>query len=57
MKLLETAYISRHSTEVVLIGKSGDEIITADDLALLYGTIGYEVVCGINKRVDRIYID
>ena len=45
------------NTEVVLIGKSGDEIITADDLALLYGTIGYEVVCGINKRVDRIYID
>lgn len=41
--------------EVVLLGKSGEEIITADDLANLYGTIGYEVVCGINKRVDRVY--
>ena len=43
-------------TEVVLVGKSGNEVITADDLANLYGTIGYEIVCGINKRVDRIYI-
>ena len=42
-------------TEVVLIGNSGNETITADDLAHLYGTIGYEVVCGINKRVERIY--
>lgn len=41
--------------QVTLIGKDGNEIITADDLANLYGTIGYEVVCGINKRVDRIY--
>ncbi|MBR3422899.1 MAG: alanine racemase, partial [Clostridia bacterium] len=44
-------------TEVVLIGKSGDEEITADDLAHLYGTIGYEIVCGINKRVRREYLN
>ena len=37
-----------------LIGKDRDEKITADDLALLIGTIGYEVVCGISKRVERI---
>ena len=43
-------------TEVVLIGKSGGETITADDLARLYGTIGYEIVCGINKRVRREYL-
>lgn len=43
-------------TEVVLMGKSGDERITADDLAHIYGTIGYEIVCGINKRVERVYI-
>ena len=41
--------------EVVLLGKSREEKITADDLANLYGTIGYEVVCGINKRVNRVY--
>lgn len=43
-------------TEVVLLGQSGDEIITADDLAYLYGTIGYEIICGINKRVRRVYL-
>lgn len=42
---------------VTLIGRDGDDIITADDLAAMYGTIGYEVVCGISKRVPRIYID
>ena len=43
-------------TEVVLIGKSGEESITADDLAHQIGTIGYEIVCGVSKRVERIYI-
>ena len=41
---------------VTLIGKDGDEWITADEIAQLCGTIGYEVVCGISKRVPRIYI-
>ena len=42
---------------VTLIGRDGDDIITADELASWYGTIGYEVVCGISKRVPRIYSD
>ena len=42
---------------VTLIGKDGNDCITADELASIYGTIGYEVVCGISKRVPRIYID
>ena len=42
---------------VTMIGRDGDDSITADDLANVYGTIGYEVVCGISKRVPRIYID
>ncbi|MCD7811554.1 MAG: alanine racemase [Ruminococcus sp.] len=41
---------------VTLIGKDGGDMITADELASIYGTIGYEVVCGISKRVPRIYI-
>lgn len=43
-------------SDVVLIGRDGEEVITADDLAQIYGTIGYEVVCGINKRVSRVYL-
>ena len=42
---------------VTLIGTDGGDRITADDLAQIYGTIGYEVVCGISKRVPRIYIE
>lgn len=41
---------------VTLIGKEGKEIVTADYLASLYGTIGYEVIGGISNRVPRIYI-
>ncbi len=43
--------------EVVLIGKQGCLEIRADDLAELSQTINYEIVCGISKRVPRIYID
>jgi len=40
-----------------IIGKEGNEEITADYLASLYGTIGYEVVCGISKRIPRVVVD
>ena len=40
---------------VTLIGKDGGDEITADELASVYGTIGYELVCGISKRVPRIF--
>lgn len=32
------------------------DIISADELAGRVGTIGYEVVCGVGKRVKRIYL-
>ncbi len=38
---------------VTLIGRDGNEEITADELASSIGTIGYEIVCGITKRVPR----
>jgi alanine racemase len=42
--------------EVVLIGRQGDEEITADELAELSGTINYEVVTAIGERVPREYV-
>jgi|YelNatPaOPRAMG01_1025707.scaffolds.fasta_scaffold11369_1 alanine racemase len=42
--------------DVVIIGKSGKDEITAEEIAELAGTINYEIVCGISKRVPRIYI-
>jgi alanine racemase len=41
--------------EVVLIGKQGSQRISADDLAQVWGTINYEVTCGIGARVPRVY--
>jgi alanine racemase len=41
--------------EVVLIGEQKDQCITADEIAKLEDTISYEVICGIGKRVPRIY--
>lgn len=42
-------------TQVVLIGQSGAELITATDVADKRGTINYEVVCLISDRVPREY--
>jgi alanine racemase len=38
-----------------IIGTDGDEHQTAEQLARRIGTINYEVVCGISKRVPRVY--
>jgi alanine racemase len=42
-------------TEVVLLGRQGDEAITACEWAQKLGTIPYEVCCGIGERVPRRY--
>ncbi|MBD5143570.1 MAG: alanine racemase [Ruminococcus sp.] len=42
---------------VTLIGQDGNDCITADELAGYYQTIGYEVVCGISKRIPRVFIE
>lgn len=39
--------------EVVLLGRQGEEEITANEIGELLGTIGYEVVCAIGSRVER----
>jgi len=41
--------------EAVLIGASGRERITAEELARHAGTISYEILCGIHPKVPRIY--
>lgn len=42
---------------VTLIGEENGERITADDIAELTGTIGYEVVCSISERVPRAAVE
>jgi len=47
---------ARVGDEVVLFGKQGDGEITVDEVAARVGTINYEIICGIGKRVTRVYI-
>jgi alanine racemase len=41
--------------EVVLIGRQGNEEISAASWARAMGTIAYTIVCGIGPRVPRVY--
>jgi len=43
-------------TEVVLIGRQGDEEIRAEEVADRWGTINYEVITGISARMPRVYV-
>lgn len=42
--------------EAVLIGKQGGEEITVREIAELCDTTPYEVLCGFNDRLSRIYL-
>lgn len=42
-------------TKVTLLGRDGDEEITAEELSHRSDTIGYEVLCIISDRVPRVY--
>jgi alanine racemase len=42
--------------EVILLGESGGERITVEDLAQWAGTIPYEILTNINTRVPRLYV-
>lgn len=42
--------------EVILFGTDGNNTITVDSVAALAGTINYEVLSVVGKRVPRVYI-
>lgn len=50
---MDSAY---NTDEVILVGESGDEKITVEDLAAWAGTIPYEILTNINTRVPRVYV-
>jgi len=47
----------RTGDEVVLLGRQGNEVVTADDWAAMLGTISYEVVCGVGPRMPRVLVN
>ena len=42
--------------EVVLIGRQGDDTITAQEVADLAGTIQNEIITALSARVVRVYL-
>jgi len=46
----------KRDDEVILIGTDGIHTISADDVAKKLGTIGYEIICMVGRRVPRVYI-
>lgn len=46
---------ARIGSPVVLLGRQGEEEISAEELAEKAGTITYEILTGISERVPRIY--
>ena len=40
---------------VVLVGRSGEERITMEEIAAAADSFNYEFVCGISRRVPRVY--
>lgn len=46
---------ARRGDEVVLYGRQGEEQITVEEVAGRIGTINYEILCSVNKRVPRLY--
>ncbi|SHF77628.1 alanine racemase [Caldanaerobius fijiensis DSM 17918] len=46
----------RMGEEVVLFGMSGNSTLPVEEIADKLGTINYEVLCMVGKRVPRVYI-
>lgn len=42
--------------EVTLVGRDGDEVILVEELSDLCGRFNYEFVCGLERRIPRIYV-
>ena len=47
----------RIGDEAVLIGQQGESEITVNQVAETAGTISYEILTGIGKRIPRIYVN
>lgn len=45
----------RLNDEVVLYGRQGEEEVTVEEMAEITGTVNYELLCAIDKRVPRYY--
>ena len=58
MTLVDVTHIPdvKVGNEVILFGRQDGAQLSADEVASKIGTINYEVLCGIDRRVPRVYI-
>ena len=42
---------------VTLVGRDGDHVISAEEVAAFMNTINYEFICGLGRRVPRVYLE
>lgn len=54
--LVQAGILVSVGDEAVLFGRQGEKEITVSQLAEFMGTISYELVCIIGKRIPRIYM-
>ena len=40
---------------VTVFGKDGEAFVSVDEVAALAGTINYEIICAVSRRVPRRY--
>jgi alanine racemase len=57
MLQLDSVPEARIGDEIVLIGRQGEAAITAEEIGQAWGTVNYDVVCGLTARVPRMYRD
>jgi alanine racemase len=43
--------------EVALLGRQGEEQISAEEMGRVRATIPYEVLCGVGARVRRVGVE
>lgn len=52
---LDSVPTAKIGDEVVLIGSQGNARISAEEIGQAWGSVNYDVVCGLSARVTRIY--
>lgn len=55
MLQLDSVPEAKIGDEVVLIGRQGEAVITAEEVGQAWNTVNYDVVCGLTARVPRFY--
>lgn len=47
----------KEGSQIIVMGSAGGRTVSADFLAKKAGLINYEIICGLSRRVPRVYFD